>query len=78
MSISGQYLFIQLLPLLFIFLAQLLIFGTMCRKLAQRKGYEGYFWTGAFLGIAGLVYVAGLPDLLLREKCAGMDGKDGV
>jgi hypothetical protein len=30
-------------------------------KQARHKGYRGYFWTGFFLGLAGLIYVAGLP-----------------
>lgn len=37
--------------------------GTISQKLANKKHYKGYFWTGFFLGIIGLIYVAGLPAL---------------
>ena len=37
------------------------VYGLVSRKLAGKKGYEGYFWTGFLLGIIGLIYVAGLP-----------------
>lgn len=39
-----------------------IIIGVLCKKLAARKSLSGYFWTGFFLGIAGLVYVGFLPD----------------
>lgn len=38
------------------------IIGVLCKKLAARKNLSGYFCTGFFLGIAGLVYVGFLPD----------------
>jgi uncharacterized membrane protein len=44
------------------FIIGLIIMGIITRKLARKKGYEGYFWTGFFLNIVGLIYVAGLPD----------------
>ena len=37
------------------------IWGILTMKLAHRKGYRGYFWTGFLLSFVGLVYVAGLP-----------------
>lgn len=37
-------------------------------KLAARKHYSGYFWTGFLLGIWGLLYVAGLPVLHAPES----------
>lgn len=58
---SGQFitaLGITLLPLLI----GLIIMGIITRRLASKKGYTGYFWTGFFLHVVGLIYVAGLPD----------------
>ena len=40
----------------------LIIMGLITRHLAAKKGYTGYFWTGFFLNVIGLIYVAGLPD----------------
>lgn len=37
------------------------IFGILTNKLAKAKGYTGYFWTGFFLYLIGLLYVIGLP-----------------
>lgn len=37
------------------------IFGLITLRLAKRKGYHGYFWTGFFFGMIGLIYVVGLP-----------------
>ncbi len=37
------------------------IWGILTMKLAHHKGYRGYFWTGFFLGMVGLIYVVGLP-----------------
>ena len=47
--------------------------GVLCYKLAEKKGYTGYFLTGFFLGIIGFVYVICLPDLIMRryvKNCA--------
>ena len=38
-----------------------IIMGVLTHKLAGKKGWRGYFWTGFFLGIIGLIYVVGLP-----------------
>lgn len=38
-----------------------ILMGVLCKKLAKKKGYRGYFWTGFFLGFIGLIYVVGLP-----------------
>lgn len=38
-----------------------LVTGFMAQRLASKKGYEGYFWTGFLLGVFGLLYVIGLP-----------------
>ena len=40
-----------------------IIAGTLCQKLAAKKGYFGYFWTGFFLGIMGLLYVGFMPEI---------------
>lgn len=37
------------------------IIGVLTSKLARAKGYNGYFWTGFFLQLIGLLYVIGLP-----------------
>ena len=41
--------------------------GFMSEDLHRRKGYEGGFWLGFLLGIAGLVYSAGLPDIRAKK-----------
>lgn len=46
---------------LLIVLFAAVIMGLITHKLAGKKGYTGYFWTGFFLNIVGLIYVAGLP-----------------
>lgn len=47
---------------LLIALIPAIITGTLCRKLAEKKNLSGYFWTGFFLGILGLLYVGFLPN----------------
>jgi len=37
------------------------IWGIGVRNLAYRRGYRGYFWTGFFFGLIGMVYVGFLP-----------------
>ncbi len=39
-----------------------IVFAILCYKLAHKKGYTGYFFTGMFLGFLGFLYVIGLPD----------------
>jgi len=48
----------------------MILFGVLCRKLAKKKGYRGYFWTGFFLGFIGLIYVVGLP---VKKKSRGIE-----
>ena len=43
-------------------LLSLCIMGILTHKLAKKKGYKGYFWTGFFLQLVGLIYVVGLPE----------------
>ncbi|MBQ2990632.1 MAG: hypothetical protein IJD60_05005 [Clostridia bacterium] len=43
------------------------IMGVLCKQLAAKKGYNGYFWIGFLLGMLGLMYVAFLPDLKMRK-----------
>ena len=38
-----------------------IIYGIFTAKLAKKKGYRGYFFTGFFFTIIGLLYVIGLP-----------------
>ena len=49
-------------------LIPLIIFGIFTAKLAHKKGYRGYFFTGFFFCIIGLLYVIGLP---LAKDCVG-------
>ena len=44
-----------------------IISGILTAKLAARKGYYGYFFTGFFFNLIGLIYVVGLP---LAKDCA--------
>lgn len=53
--------------ILLIALIMQIITGILCYKLARRKGYRGYFFTGLFLGVIGLIYVVGLPDLNAKK-----------
>ena len=55
------YLFL-LIPLL-----PAIISGILTSKLAAKKGYYGYFFTGFFFNMIGLIYVVGLP---LAKDCA--------
>lgn len=48
---------------LLISIGSLVITGLAAKWLAEKKGYDGYFWTGFLLSVVGLVYVAGLPDV---------------
>jgi len=43
------------------------IMGIFTAKLAAKKGYRGYFFTGFFFFVIGLIYVVGLP---LAKDCA--------
>ncbi|MBE5767457.1 MAG: hypothetical protein E7335_09885 [Clostridiales bacterium] len=60
---------------LIVLLFQFIFFGTLTYKLAHRKGYKGYFWTGAFLGFIGLIYVVGLPDNRRRRHRSSEDAE---
>lgn len=44
-----------------------IILGIFTSKLAAKKGYFGYFFTGFFFSFIGLIYVVGLP---LAKDCA--------
>ncbi len=43
-----------------------IIMGIFTSKLAKKKGYHGYFFTGFFFSMVGLIYVVGLP--LSRDR----------
>ena len=43
-----------------------IIMGIFTAKLAKKKGYHGYFFTGFFFNMIGLIYVVGLP--LSRDR----------
>ena len=49
--------------------------GFMSEDLHRRKGYEGGFWLGFLLGIAGLVYSAGLPDIRAKKVIRNEQGE---
>jgi len=42
-------------------LLSMIIMGIFTAKLAHKKGYRGYFFTGFFFNLIGLIYVVGLP-----------------
>ena len=65
-ALDPQYFAITALVALFSILLACAFWGLVTRKLAKRKGYRGYFWTGFFLWMIGLIYVVGLP--LSEEK----------
>lgn len=44
-----------------------IISGILSTDLYSKKGYYGGFWVGFLLGIIGLIYSAGLPDLVGRR-----------
>jgi len=48
------------------FLIPGIIMGIFTAKLAKKKGYHGYFFTGFFFNFVGLIYVVGLP--LARDR----------
>ena len=70
-AVIGGAAIIGFLALLF----QFILFGTLTYKLAHRKGYKGYFWTGALLGLIGLIYVVGLPDNRRRRHRTSEDAE---
>ncbi len=48
-----------------------IIFGCFTANIAESKGYKGYFATGFFFQIFGLIYLVGLPkskELVLEEQ----------
>ena len=46
---------------LIVLLIPAIIMGIFTSKLAKKKGYRGYFFTGFFFSMIGLIYVVGLP-----------------
>ncbi|MHB1484468.1 MAG: hypothetical protein ACYCYI_07355 [Saccharofermentanales bacterium] len=47
-----------------------IINGALCSNLAGKKGYKKtdvYWVLGFIFGIIGLIYVNGLPDLVMRD-----------
>lgn len=48
-------------------LLPMILYGIFTAKLAAKKGYRGYFFTGFFFHWIGLLYVVGLP---LARDCA--------
>ncbi len=57
-------------------LVPMIIYGILTAKLAGKKGYRGYFFTGFFFNIIGLIYVVGLP--LAREASGKVRRNDLV
>ena len=56
-SLMGTYWFVWIA----IALIPAVIMGIFTAKLAKKKGYRGYFFTGFFFNLVGLIYVVGLP-----------------
>ncbi|HML68190.1 MAG TPA: hypothetical protein PKA81_07295 [Clostridia bacterium] len=61
-SLMGTYWFVWIA----IALIPAVIMGIFTAKLAKKKGYRGYFFTGFFFSLVGLIYVVGLP--LSRDR----------
>ncbi|MPN17038.1 hypothetical protein SDC9_164387 [bioreactor metagenome] len=61
-SLMGTYWFVWIA----IALIPAVIMGIFTAKLAKKKGYHGYFFTGFFFNLIGLIYVVGLP--LSRDR----------
>ena len=61
-SLMSTYWFVWLA----IALIPSIIMGIFTAKLAGKKGYRGYFFTGFFFNLVGLIYVVGLP---LAKDC---------
>lgn len=49
--------------------------GFMSEDLHRRKGYEGGFWVGFLLGLIGLIYSVGLPDLRAKKVIRNEQGE---
>ncbi len=48
--------------------------GYLSKNIQTKKGYQDSgFWIGFFLGLIGIVYSAGLPDLFLRNKIESLE-----
>ncbi len=45
-----------------------IICACLTMELYSKNGYDGGFWIGFLLGIIGLIYSAGLPDISKNEK----------
>lgn len=46
-----------------------LAMGYISKNIQEKKGYkDSGFWIGFFLGLIGIAYSAGLPDLRLRDQ----------
>ena len=58
---SNHFLLPALIGALVGLLLVAVLWGVLTMKLAHHKGYRGYFWTGFFLSMVGLIYVVGLP-----------------
>ena len=57
----------MLVLVVFVLLFNRIVNGMLCKRLAAKKGYSGYFFTGFFWGLMGLLYVVGLPDLNAKK-----------
>jgi Na+-transporting methylmalonyl-CoA/oxaloacetate decarboxylase gamma subunit len=45
------------------------LMGMLAQAIAERKGHsKRWFWAGFLLSLAGAVWVAGLPDELMRRQ----------
>ncbi len=66
-SLSTEAGIAAVLVYLAIWIAVMSVCGVLCKKLAAKKGYTGYFWTGFFLQVIGLIYVVGLP--MAKDSC---------
>jgi hypothetical protein len=58
---AGQYTLFWVIGILVGVVIAAVVWGLITSRLARRKGYRGYFWTGFFFWTVGLIYVVGLP-----------------
>lgn len=58
---SGPYLIPAVIGAVLGLALVAVFWGILTMKQAHHKGYRGYFWTGFFLWMVGLIYVVGLP-----------------
>ena len=75
LDFTNPFLLPAIIAAVLVLVLAAVFWGILTMKLAHHKGYRGYFWTGFFLWMVGLVYVVGLP---LSDEKRLMDMKKQV